>query len=376
VHPAAEVLPRRPRTAGARALAGRASLPVLLLLTAALVLLAGGCGGQTRQVKLIYAGSLIVPFDKLATAFEAAHPGVTVTTESHGSIQVLRHVTELGDQFDLAVTADEQLIPPLMYDRNDPHTGKPYADWYCSFATNRVVLAISPKSPLNGELTSANWYRRVAQPDVRFGLADPRFDAAGYRSLMVLQLAERAYHDPFLFEDMVMGKFTSPITVDPVGGVDVINVPEIVETTSGSNIVLRGDSIGLLALLESGDIDCAFEYESVARQHGLKYVRLPASIDLGEPAQRASYRTVEVKLESQRFASVRPIFRGDLIRYAFTIPANAPDPALAAEFAAFLLGTKGRRILQEQYQPVLTPPTLDNAAAAPEVVRRACGGSG
>ena len=163
---------------------------------------------------------------------------------------------------------------------------------------------------------------------------------------------------------------------DPVGGVDVINVPEIVETTSGSNIVLRGDSIGLLALLESGDIDCAFEYESVARQHGLKYVRLPASIDLGEPAQRASYRTVEVKLESQRFASVRPIFRGDLIRYAFTIPANAPDPALAAEFAAFLLGTKGRRILQEQYQPVLTPPTLDNAAAAPEVVRRACGGSG
>lgn len=376
MHPAAGVLARRPRTTGVRSPALRASLPVLLLLIAALVILLGGCGGQTRQVRLIYAGSLIVPFDRLATAFEAAHPGVTVTTESHGSIQVLRHVTELGDLFDLAVTADEQLIAPLMYDRNDPHTGKPYADWYCSFATNRVVLAISPKSALNGEVTSANWYRRVTQHDVRFGLADPRFDAAGYRSLMVLQLAERAYRDPFLFEDMVMGEFTSPITVDRIGGVDVIHVPEIVETTSGSHIVLRGDSIGLLALLESGDVDCAFEYESVARQHGLKYVRLPAAIDLGEPAQLASYRTVEVKLDSQRFASVRPVFRGGLIRYAFTIPANAPDPGLAAEFATFLLGPQGRRILQAQYQPVLTPPTLDNAAAAPEGVRRACGGSG
>ena len=375
VHPAAEVPARRPLTTGVRAPAVLAALLAALLLAAALVLLAGGCGGQARQVRLIYAGSLIVPFDKLATAFEAAHPGVTVTTESHGSIQVLRHVTELGDLFDLAVTADEQLIPPLMYDRKDPHTGKPYADWYCSFATNRVVLAISPKSPLADQLTSANWYRLVTQPDVRFGLADPRFDAAGYRSLMVLQLAERAYHDPFLFEDMVMGKFTSPITVDPVGAIDVIHVPEIVETTGGSNIILRGDSIGLLALLESGDVDCAFEYESVARQHGLPYVRLPASIDLGEAAQRASYRTVEVKLDSQRFASVRPVFRGDLIRYAFTTPANAPDPGLAAEFATFLLGPQGRRILQQEYQPVLTPPTLDNGAAAPEGVRRACGGS-
>ncbi len=158
-----------------------------------------------------------------------------------------------------------------------------------------------------------------------------------------------------------MGKFTSPITVDPVGGVDVINVPEIVETTSGSNIVLRGDSIGLLALLESGDIDCAFEYESVARQHGLKYVRLPASIDLGEPAQRASYRTVEVKLESQRFASVparlprrpHPLRLHDPGRTRRTrrLPPNSPRFCWRRRAAH----------PREQYQPVLTPPALDNA---------------
>ena len=349
-----------------------ATLAAVALLAAAV--LAAGCGGQTRQVRLIYAGSLIVPFEKLAAAFERAHPGVTVTTESHGSIQVLRHVTELGGRFDLAVSADDQLIPPLLYARDDPHTGKPYASWYCTFATNRMVLAVSPKSPLAGELTSPTWYRRLTQPGVRFGLADPRFDAAGYRALMVLQLAEKQYDDPYLFEDMFMGRFTSPITVEPDGGVDVIHVPEILETRSGSDLIVRGASIELVALLETGDLDCAFEYESVARQHGLDYVRLPAAIDLGEVAHRAGYRKVEVKLDSRRFASVRPVFRGDLIRYAFTIPANAPDPVLAREFAVFLLGPDGRRVLAADHQPLLTPPTLDNAAAAPKEVRRACAG--
>jgi molybdate/tungstate transport system substrate-binding protein len=169
-----------------------------------------------------------------------------------------------------------------------------------------------------------------------------------------------------------MGRFTSPITVERRGSVDVVEVPEILETSSGSNVVLRGASIQLVALLESGDLDCAFEYESVARQHGLKYVRLPDSIDLGEQKDRANYRTVDVKLDSRRFASVRPEFGGDLIRYAFTIPANAPDPGLAQEFAAFLLGAEGRRILTTDHQPVLTPPELDHPAAAPEEVRRAC----
>ncbi len=343
-----------------------------LLCLAALV---SACGSDDQKVKLMYAGSLIVPFERLAAAFEREHPGVDVVTEAHGSIQVLRHVTELGDRMDFVASADEQLIPPLMYDRVDPATGEPWASWYCTFATNRMVLAVSPRSPLAGELTPETWYRRLAEPDVRFGLADPRFDAAGYRALMVLQLAEREYDDPYLLEDMLMGRFTTPVTVERRGGTDIIEVPEILETSAGSNVVLRGASIQLIALLESGDLDCAFEYESVARQHGLDYVRLPASIDLGDERRRDDYQTVKVKLDFRRFASVRPEFTGDVIRYAFTIPANAPDPEVARQFAAFLLGPDGRRILESDHQPLLTPPELDDAAAAPEEVRRACAGT-
>ncbi len=237
-----------------------------------------------------------------------------------------------------------------------------------------MVLAVSPKSPLAGELTPQTWYRRLARPDVRFGLADPRFDAAGYRALMVLQLAEREYDEPLLFEEMLVGRFTVPITVEHEGGVDVIEVPEILETSAGSSIVLRGASVQLVALLESGDLDCAFEYESVARQHGLDYVRLPASIDLGHEHLRDDYAAVRVRLDFRRFASVRPEFTGDMIRYAFTIPDNAPDPELAGRFVAFLLGPEGRRIMAADAQPLLIPAEPDDAAAVPEEVRRACVG--
>ncbi len=40
-------------------------------------------------------------------------------------------------------------------------------------------------------------------------------------------------------------------------------------------MVIRPYSVNLLPLLESGDLDYAFEYESVIKQHGLESVSLP-----------------------------------------------------------------------------------------------------
>ena len=314
---------RRLTGPGAAAARAAAALAVLLCLAA----LAGGCGSDRRQVKLIYAGSLIVPFEKVAAAFEKEHPGVDVVTEAHGSIQVLRHVTELGDRMDLVASADEQLIPPLMYDRDDPATGEPWADWYCSFATNRMVLAVSPKSPLAGELTPETWYRRLTAAGRPLGPRRPalrrrrlpRADGPAARGARVRRpvSARGRAHGPLHPPDHRGARGTDA---------DVIDVPEILETSSGSNIVLRGASIQLVALLESGDLDCAFEYESVARQHGLRVRRL---------RRRSTWATrVAATLpDRQREAGLPPLRQrparvpGDVIRYALTIPANAPDPS-------------------------------------------------
>ncbi|PKL56353.1 MAG: hypothetical protein CVV34_07985, partial [Methanomicrobiales archaeon HGW-Methanomicrobiales-5] len=77
---------------------------------------------RIQKIPLIVfaAGSLIIPFTDIETAFEAKYPGIDLLAEYHGSIQVMRHVTELHEQIDVVATADASLIPMLMYAVKNP----------------------------------------------------------------------------------------------------------------------------------------------------------------------------------------------------------------------------------------------------------------
>ena len=318
------------------------------------------------------AGSLIVPFDALEAAFEAQYPQIDVRAEYHGSIQVIRHATELGEPIDVVATADASLIPMLMTGVNDPVTGRPYADWYIRFASNRLTLAYNRGSKYAAELTADNWPEVLARPDVKVGIADPRFDAAGYRAFMAVALAQeraRRYTD---FANLFKDQFTRPVTLFLDEDLATVTVPEVLETRSGAHIVLRGASIQLIALLESGDLDYAFEYESVIRQHGLEMLRLPDEENLGSAEHEADYGRVQVNLDFQRFATVKPKFRGERIGYGITIPANAPHPAEASQFIAFLLGPEGRAVMEANYHPMFETPLAEGYERMPEALRALC----
>lgn len=56
------------------------------------------------------------------------------------------------------------------------------------------------------------------------------------------------------------------------------------EAMSHKGRAVRQKAIELVAMVESGTMDYAFEYKSVAVQHGLKYVELPVEINLKDPA--------------------------------------------------------------------------------------------
>ena len=271
-------------------------LPSLALIAALLVACAGCATGpqEKTRVRALIAGSLMIPFDALEKAYEAEHADVDVEMEAHGSIQVIRHVTEIHELSDLVFTADHALIPMLMYQSRVPETDKPYADWYIKFATNKLGLAYSSKSKYAGEINADYWYKIIARSDVKLGIADPRFDASGYRALMALQLAKAAYGKPTILEDVIMGQFKTPVTMQQENGRAVIHVPEIVDTKKDSNIMIRGASIQLIALLESGDLDYAFEYESVIQQHQLKLIKLPDAVNLGSEQYAGQYRKVQV----------------------------------------------------------------------------------
>jgi len=256
-----------------------------------------------------------------------------------------------------------------MYQTTMAGTGQPFADWVIEFATDRIGIAYTPRSRYASEITQDNWYDILSRPDVMVGLSDPRFDPCGYRAMMVTQLAEAYYRDDSIFERVFGNRFTYSVTVGDVDGAYTIVIPQILEPWKNASLLLRTASVQLLALLDSGDLDYAFEYASVAEQHGLKFLELPPRINLGSQEHAADYARVRVGLEFQRFASVTPRFGGEPIIYGLTIPANAPHPDLAAEFVAFLVGPEGQAIMERNYHPTIAPPRADNVAALPAALR-------
>jgi molybdate/tungstate transport system substrate-binding protein len=361
------------------ALRGTLAAAMLVVISLALVALTGlGCSGDSSaktektSIRVLYAGSLIIPFDQLEREFEAAYPDIDVEMEGHGSIQVIRLVSDLHEQADVVVTADYRLIPMLLYQVKDPDSGLPYADWYAIWATNEMTLAYTDKSAFAAEISADNWPEIITRTGVRLGIADPRFDANGYRALMMVKLAEDFYGRPELFSDVFGGQFRVPIRVSEAEGVATVKVPEVLEVKSGVDLVMRPYSVQLLPLLESGDIDYSFEYTSVARQHGMKYLSLRPEVNLSDPVYAGTYDDVLVKLDFQRFASVKPEFPGEAIRYGATIPSNAREPEAAATFLAYLLGPEGQRIMAENYQPMITPALADDLEAMPDEVKALC----
>jgi molybdate/tungstate transport system substrate-binding protein len=130
--------------------------------------------------------------------------------------------------------------------------------------------------------------------------------------------------------------------------------------------------MALIALLESGDLDYAFEYETVIQQHSLQMVQLPDSVNLGAEGYANIYSTVQVNLDFQRFASVKPVFRGERIGYGITIPSNAPHPEQAALFIEFLLSPEGRALMQSDSHPMFDPAIGEDYTNIPVALQMYC----
>ncbi|HHE47513.1 MAG TPA: tungstate ABC transporter substrate-binding protein WtpA [Candidatus Acetothermia bacterium] len=285
-------------------------------LVLALISLAQGASGP---VVIFHAGSLTVPVDKLVQAFQARHPEVSFATESSGSATAARKVSELHREADLVLSADYQIVERLLV---------PEFTGFCiQFARNEMVIACTDRSLYADQIGPDNWYGILLRDGVIYGHSDPDADPCGYRALMVWQLAELYYGVPGLYEELSAHC--------PPGNV-------------------RPKAVELIALLQSGDMDYAFEYRSVAVQHGLRFVELPPELNLGYPAHADFYAQAKVEIAGKAPGETMEV-RGAPIVYGLTIPYCAPHPELAAKFAAFVLGPEGQRILEECGQPPIVP---------------------
>ncbi|MFB3889361.1 MAG: tungstate ABC transporter substrate-binding protein WtpA [Candidatus Bathyarchaeia archaeon] len=317
-----------------------------------------------QKLTIFCATSLQFPLGKVETDFEKAYPNIDLEVQGHGTIQVIRHVTELNYQIDVVLVADYSLIPVMMYPTKMPGTNESYADYYIRFATNTLVLAYTNTSKYASEIKSDNWHSIIARPDVRIGLANPQLDALGYRALMAIQLAQDYYDDKNLFHTVITANLDPPINSIPNGANYTITVPEI-QQPKGDKLTLRASEVDLIALLQSSYLDYCFIYVSNAKQYGFNYVELPEEVNMGSAQQQGNYERMQVVYDHERFATVTLDRTGETIYYGLTIPANAPNPELAEKFIKFILVGQGNAVFEDCYHPVFTPSYTDNLDAVP-----------
>jgi molybdate/tungstate transport system substrate-binding protein len=317
------------------------SVIALLLALSLILTMAVGCAGGTTptagklegKLPIFHAGSLTIPFDQVSQAFNELYPDVEILAEGAGSQTTIRKVTELGKECGIIGSADYTVIPKLMFPE--------YADWYIIFATNQMCIAYTDNSQFADEINGDNWYEILQNDGVNYGRSDPDQDPCGYRTLMVWQLAEAHYDSPGLYDKLY----------------------------EAEGDVMRPKSVDLIALLESGDLDYAFEYTSVAAQHSLNHVALPPEINLASEDFRDFYATAEVEI-SGASPGETIVQVGAPIVYGVTIPSNFPDKQLAIAWIDFLLSDQGMAIFEANGQPPVIPATTNDKSKLPEELRK------
>ncbi len=287
-----------------------------------------GSDGERGALTVFTAGSLARPMRAALDSF-AAQTGTTFALESAGSLELARRLLDLGKMADVVALADEEVFPRLLMPSR--------VTWYARFARNRMVLAYAPGAPGLDEANRGDWRQVLMRPGMAVGRADPDLDPAGYRTLLLFQLAERFYGEPSLAQQL---EAASPPTH------------------------VRPKSAELVALLQAHELDYAWMYESSAQGARLPFVTLPKEVDLSDEALAALYDRATVHVAGATAGDTLEM-RGTPIRYGVSIPTGALQPDRAAAFVRFLFSLAGQRILRAEYLDVLSTPTVVGTSVPP-----------
>jgi molybdate/tungstate transport system substrate-binding protein len=262
------------------------------------------------------AASITRPIRAALDSF-SLRTGVKYELEPGSSLEIARRFTELHRTADVVFLADPEVFPQLMMPA--------YVHWYALFARNRIVLAYTDRSRGAREINAENWRQVITRPGVELGRSDPNVDPSGYRTLLTMQLAEQHYREPGLFERLL---------------------------AAAPQRNMRPREADQVALLQTNELDYIWTYQNLAANDALRFVKLPDDIDLGNPADSATYARVSTRVLGKRQGDTVTM-RGAPILFAFTIPVQAENPELAQRFVDYVTSADGQRVLRSQHLDVL-----------------------
>ncbi|WP_135824689.1 substrate-binding domain-containing protein [Halorussus ruber] len=265
---------------------------------------------SSDSLTAFHAGSLAPPFSAAEPQFEEQY-GVTVNREAKGSVASTKKITTQGRKADVLGVSDFRLIRDMVV--------PDYGDWYAVFATNAMSLQYREDSPGADEIGPDNWWEILSRDDVKVGHSDPAIDPGGYRAVMAMQLGKEKFEGERLYDERTFQQIRDNMTIP-----------------TGTETKLEGQ-------LESGKLDYALYYRSIASQSGLPYVDLQPHVDLSKLTTKYAEHYAKAKVEAGGTEYV-----GAPIAYGVTVPSVAEAPVRGAQWVEYMITEPGRKILQEK----------------------------
>lgn len=287
----------------------------LKIALAAMALLQMSSVALAKDIRVTYAGSMGKVMDQgLGPAFSRANHG-EYQGQGQGAYGMARLLASHKIEADVFVS----ITPGPMQILKDAGL----IDDAVPVASTSMVIAYSPEGKHAEQFEQANqkhdgsWLTLLAQDDVSFGRTDPYIDPKGQNIVFSLMLAEKYYNMPGI-ADKILGSLQNPEQTHQEGG--------------------------LLARLESGQVDAAAGYESEVRSAHLPYVTLPDETNLSNPKMAKQwYDTVSFTIKDSK-GQDQVLHTQPMVFYAAVLK-NAPNGVEQGQkFVSFMQSTEGQRL--------------------------------
>ena len=266
--------------------------------------------GFSGKLTVMHAGSLTGMCRLVHQEFKRLNPDIEIADVSAGGVKLIRDMAA-GKKTDVYLSVDYADIPKLMI--------PDFADWFVIFAATGFVLRYTDQSKYAGEVSSNNWLEIIQREDVPFWRSDPENDPAGYRSLMVFQLAEKYYKIPGLAKKLA-----------EKSGKQFLSANTITERDKGYS----------------------FSYSSWTM--GGKIIQLPDEINLSYEKFADYYRHASVTIPGLKPGTLVTM-RGEPIKLGLTIPLICSNRPAALAWTRLLLSAKGKVLIEQAGKRPLKP---------------------
>ncbi len=313
---------------------------------------ASPAAAANSTLSLEAAGTLNVVFPQLANELANETPGISVPAAAQkytGSLGVATAITSLGARLDVAAFADFRTAPALL----EPT----YASYEVVFAGTSEVLVYNASIPAFRGINSTNWgttlITAVDTPGVpRFGVWNASTDPNGYNEIFSMMLQGMLYDGGNLsavyshFYRGAPGQYATP---DPA--------TTVIEMEAQA-----------AALVKLGVVSAVITYQSYALVNHLSYVSLDPIVGLSSNSSSAlhDYAGISTQILSSA-GTLTSVFPAPVL-FAATVPRNAPNPLLGAEFLHLLISFQGSQILARDGWTPIYPAWTDAPTAVPSVL--------